>query len=623
MKKPNPIFVLSALLCIVTGIHAQPLKPALNSGLAAPSDFIKSREFSAEMGGVIIPQTADLLWTPILTTKCIKQYKHNDTLLEQIKNSKNLMKQRNAMPAATEEKVQRRVAPPVMGSNFEGNRNNGYTPMDNSIAISNSGYIVSVSNTLIQFYNTNGQLLYTRSIATFFNDANISSVCDPVVLYDAGENKFVFFAQECSGSSANSHLLICFSTTDNPNDAWYRYKITGNPLNNSTWFDYPKMAVSTNELYISGNAFTNNGTFDRALLYQINKKAGFSGQSLNYQYWQSLKNAPFTLLPVSGGQGNYGPGCYLVSTSPAGASTINLYDLTDDMSATDEAINHYSISTKAYSPAGDGIQKGSTRKIDNGDCRALSGFYLDGTIHFVFHSDYQDGYNGINYNRLIVKDLTNTSSTFGLIEYEYGYPAAASSGTTSTDKSVLIGFLRTGASIYPEIRAVNCDHNMQWSPSIVIKSGEDFSDYSAPASKPERWGDYTGIARRYNSTGPTLWMNGMYGSDMNVWETWIASIGQNPASIHQSNSNINKPATTPNPIIREFLVSFHNPITTDIDINIYDSKGSLVANLFNGICHAGDNAFSFNKTPLKPGVYQLIIASNVNVLKNEKIIIAE
>jgi hypothetical protein len=614
---------LSALLCIVTGIHAQPLKPALNSGLAAPSDFIKSREFSAEMGGVIIPQTADLLWTPILTTKCIKQYKHNDSLLEQIKNSKNLMKQLNVMPTASEEKVQRRVAAPVMGSNFEGNRNNGYSPMDNSIATSNSGYIVSVSNTLIQFYNTNGQLLYTRSIATFFNDANISSVCDPVVLYDAGENKFVFFAQECSGSSANSHLLICFSTSDNPNDAWYRYKITGNPLNNNTWFDYPKMAVSTNELYISGNAFTNNGTFDRALLYQINKKAGFSGQSLNYQYWQSLKNAPFTLLPVSGGQGNYGPGCYLVSTSPSGGSSINLYDLTDDMSASDETINHYSISTKAYSPSGDGSQKGSTRKIDNGDCRSLSGFYLNGIIHFVFHSDYQDGYSGINYNRLDVVNKTNISSPFGLTGYEYAYPAVASSGNSSTDKSVLIGFLRTGANIYPEIRAVNCDNNIQWSSSILIKSGEGFSSYISPTSKPERWGDYTGIARRYNSTGPTLWMNGMYGSDMNVWETWIASIGQNPASIHQSNSNVNKPATSPNPIIREFVVSFQNPITTDINISIYDSKGSLVANLFNGICHAGDNAFSFNKTPLKPGTYQLIIASNDNVLKNEKIIIAE
>jgi hypothetical protein len=118
-------------------------------------------------------------------------------------------------------------------------------------------------------------------------------------------------------------------------------------------------------------------------------------------------------------------------------------------------------------------------------------------------------------------------------------------------------------------------------------------------------------------------MNGMYGSDMNVWETWIASIGQNPASTQRSHSSINKPATSPNPIIREFVVSFQNPITADINISIYDSKGSLVANLYNGICHSGDNAFSFNKSPLKPGVYQLIIASDINILKNEKIVIAE
>lgn len=622
MKFKNiTLFILIAANGIFSA-KAQSVKPKI-SGNPNSTDFVKSEEISVNLSGIIIPKSDDLQWRPTLTKTCIKQYKQNDSLLEQIKQQKTLAKLGGAKLGMTGENVQRRIAAPVLGASFAGNQNTGNSPMDNSIAISNSGYIVSVSNVLIQFYNSNGQILFSRNIATFFNDPSIVNVCDPVVLFDPGENKFVFFAQECSGSSANSHLLICFSTTDNPNDAWYRYKISGNPLNNNTWFDYPKMAVSTNELYITGNAFTNNSVFDRALLYQINKRAGFAGQSLNYQYWHSLQNAPSTLLPVSGGQGNYGPGCYLVSTTSTGGSTIKLYDLTDDMTATNEVINHYSINTTPYSPSGDGIQKGTTRQVDNGDCRALSGFYLDGIIHFVFHSDYVDGYNGLNYNRLTVSNNTNVSTPFGLSGYEYSYPSVASSGTTATDRSVMIGFLRTGANIYPEIRVVNCDHSMTWSPSTLVKSGEGYSDYTSQGTKPERWGDYTGMTRKYNSTGPTLWMNGMYGTVDNLWETWIAEVGQNPASIKNKQGNISGPVTLPNPVVSEFIIAFNNPVSGNLKINIYDSKGALVANLFDGICHAGENKFSFNKAPLKPGIYSLSIENSTNVLKNEKIIIAQ
>ena len=364
--------------------------------------------------------------------------------------------------------------------------------------------------------------------------------------------------------------------------------------------------------------------FQEALLYQIEKNNGFIGGNLNWQYWHNITSSPFTLLPVSyGQQGNYGPGCYLVATSSSGASSIDLYDLTDNMSASNEQLNHYSISTTSYSPAADGNQLGTTRQLDNGDCRALSGFYLNGLIHFVFHSDYSIGYNGINYNRLNVSTQTNTSSKFGLTNYEYSYPSVASFATTTSDKSVMIGFGRTSSTLYPQVRVVNCDNSMTWGSSTLVKSGTGYCDYTAIGSGAERWGDYTGISRKHNNSAATVWMNGMFGTTSNNWNTWIAEItgtfGTTGIDNIYKSDNFK---LYPNPIYQEFKTEFELEASSIISIAIYDLQGKLVKTLYSGFANTGNNQFTFNKSNLEIGTYFMTIISNNKTLKNEKIIIA-
>ena len=104
---------------------------------------------------------------------------------------------------------------PAVGTNFLGNINNGSSPLDNNIAISDGGIIVSVANTTVEIDDDNGTNLYYQPIVDFYNDPLITNVCDPVVLYDRPADRFIFFAQECSGVSANSKLLICFSKSNN------------------------------------------------------------------------------------------------------------------------------------------------------------------------------------------------------------------------------------------------------------------------------------------------------------------------------------------------------------------------------------------------------------------------
>lgn len=237
MKKKLLLTGLMLTSCFLA--NAQFNKVAIPPTAKVVSQGTKSPQYTAQLLGEINPVSVDLKWKPILVNKCVKHHTENDELLEQIKIQKLLTKNSVAFKTnETESSDAGATLTPVVGSNFRGNTNTGSSPLDNSIAISNGGKIVSVANNSIEFYNTNGTMTFTNSIDGFFNDPTITNVCDPVVIYDSGSDKFIFFAQECSGASSNSNLLVCFSQTNDPNGSWWNYKLTGNPAGNNTWFDY-------------------------------------------------------------------------------------------------------------------------------------------------------------------------------------------------------------------------------------------------------------------------------------------------------------------------------------------------------------------------------------------------
>lgn len=619
----NRLLTQTILICAVSfnafsqNIRKPTIDPSNKLGSA-----IKSQEFTLVCSGEVNTPSADLKWLPTLSNKYISHEPESPDaeLIEKIKAEKLTLKRQQILNKNSGSESSVLSVTPVIGTNYFGNPNTGSSPMDNSIAISDGGWIVSVANNSIEYDDMSGNTIYYNGLLSFINDGSITGVCDPVVIYDNQADRFIFFCQT-SPITVNSKLLVFFSKTNNPNNGWWYYKLNGNPLNNGEGFDYPKLAVSNNELYITGNLFFQpSGTFDQAILYQIQKGTGYSGGSINWQYWTSISGSPFTLLPVSYGQsGGYGPGCYLVATSAGGASTIKFYDLTDDMTATNEQLNYYSVSTTAYAPAGDSPQLGTFCLLDNGDCRSLSGFYLNGLVHFVFHADIGSGWNGIIYNRLNVSSKTNQRSTFGSVgNFDYSYPSVVSYATSSTDASVMIGFGRCSSNSLPEVRVVNCDNGFNWSSSASVKSSVNYVSYTSTSK--ERWGDYTGTTRKHNSTNPSIWMNGMYGNSSNKWETWVAEVHDNQVGIKEV-TKTNNVKIYPNPVSETFNIEFKLDSPLNIEIQITDINGKLIKNLYNGRGLQGDNIFSFNKSNLSSGTYFLIIKNNSTQIKNEKIII--
>jgi hypothetical protein len=515
---------------------------------------------------------------------------------------------------------------PTLGTNFSGNVFAGLTPPDNSMAISNSGYIVTVVNTNIEYYDMSGSNLYSSSFTNFFNDPGLTGMLyDPTVLYDSGSDRF-FMAILSTTTSATSQVVCCFSKSGNPNDGWVYYKLTGNPLNNGCWFDYPKIGVSNNEVYVTGNLFFDNDTYNQSVIYQLNKMQGYAGVAMTWRNWNNITNSPFTLVPASYGQlGNYGPGIYLVSSYDNGTSDkLYLFDLTNDMGSTPPpTINAYSVDA-SFSLAGNALQSGTTVTLNTDDTRVFSAFYLDGIVHFTFHSERTTDYNGVNYNRLTVSPLSDWNINFGLDGYDYCYPSVASFGSTSSDKSVLINFSRSASTIFPESRVVYIDDVGNNSSSTLVKAGETFVDVYQSGGVT-RWGDYTGISRKQNSSPPEVWLSGSYGAfqaSQNALNTWIGQITWETTGIPVANTKPTELARVfPNPASDVFKLEFSMEKSAVVEVALFDGMGRMVKLLMKDKASEGKNLFSFNKGVLANGVYFLQVRSENKMVANEKIVI--
>lgn len=635
MKNFTLILVSLGICFSATAQHS---KAELSPALAAEKkvNTNKSEVLTAHFFGLKKPEMSEKNWNRVMVNKTTpKEIKHktpNHELLLQIKDQKQLERQQqNEKLIDGTEPPSSAAINPVVGVDFLGNEMYDGTPPDNTIAISNGGKIVSSDNTTIEYYDNNGNYISTYvTHFDFFNEPSLSgNIYDPKVLYDSQADRFIFVILHGTDNT-NSQVLIAFSKTNNPTDGWWTYGIQGNISNANDWLDYPNIGVSNNELYITGNMFTNAGQSDGNVLLQIEKQAGYNGQQLNFQYWSNVVdgdgNTAFTMIPVSfGQQGNYGPGIYLVSNTSSGNNKVFLHDLTNDMSAGNETINSYSVNTTTYSPGANGNMQGSSDLLNTGDNRVQNGFYLNGFIHFVFNSDIGGTWNGINYNRMDLNNGTNTSSMFGLQgSQDYCYPSVASFATSASDKSVMIGYLSSGSTVYPSVRVVNCDNTMNWSNSVSVKAGEGAVDLQG---NEERWGDYSAMGRKHNASTAEVWMVGCYGvpsnpSATNSFNAWVAQIKGTGGSSGVAETSEKRFNVYPNPVVDLFSIEFELDNAEMIDISIYNISGELVKNLYKDRTKSGLNKLYFNKNALSTGVYNLIIKNENTLLKNEKIIIA-
>ena len=167
----------------------------------------------------------------------------------------------------------------------------------------------------------------------------------------------------------------------------------------------------------------------------------------------------------------------------------------------------------------------------------------------------------------------------------------ASYASTTTDPSVMITYLRSSSSVFPEVRVANCDATMQWSSGVQVKNGETFVDI---ISGDERWGDYSEMARRHNAPTPTVWLAGCYGANIsgvmnNTWKTWVAEVGGLSVSVNDPVASETDAMIYPVPVLDMFHLVFTVTRPEVHRIELFDARQLLVKLLYADQPRMGEN----------------------------------
>lgn len=194
---------------------------------------------------------------------------------------------------------------------------------------------------------------------------------------------------------------------------------------------------------------------------------------------------------------------YFVSTNPGGGDTFQMYTV-DGALESNQSLSIMQLETLPYSNPLVAFQKDSEKQLKSGDVRVRDGLIFDGQLFFVHNTNINTGFSGIRVTQVDINSLEVDYTTYGLTGFDYAYPSIAPFDYSIDEPSFIITALRSGVSVYPEIRAFEIQSNLECSSSILVKNGE--SPIAISSNTNQRWGDYTSTVLQYGTEQPTVWL---------------------------------------------------------------------------------------------------------------------
>lgn len=175
-----------------------------------------------------------------------------------------------------------RGAPGAGGIGFKSYPNVATTggPPDVDLNVGNS-YVVGAYNSYIHVYNKAGSSQGTLSLQALFTgltNCSNGSACDPQIIYDDENDRYVVTALTIVGTS-DSRLCVAVSKAESPITAasnWWTYEI--DPAGTGI-ADYPHTAVGQDAIFIGAVWFPSGGG-NQAVGWVVNKTKTYSGTAL-------------------------------------------------------------------------------------------------------------------------------------------------------------------------------------------------------------------------------------------------------------------------------------------------------------------------------------------------------
>jgi len=511
---------------------------------------------------------------------------------------------------------------PILYYNYEGNRHQGHVPNDNHLAVSNEGKIISVTNSIIYFYQNDSQIHAPITLDTFGAGIYLPhGKYDPRVIYDLNKDRFIIVFLN-GFTDITSNVYIAFSKSNDPLGDWNLYTIPGNPLNDSSWTDFPMIALSSEELFLTVNLLKNMGpgdtwktTFKQTIIWQIKLKDGYDGNNLSTKMYDNIEYQGKRLrniCPVPQALENPDDKMYFLSNNNFSIQTDSFYLLEVNGKADNPNTKlslkflksniKYGVAPSADMPF--------NRLLETNDARILDAYLLNNNIHFVGNSINSNSNKASFYHGMVNKLSSNPEITLKIIDHaylEFGFPNIEYTGNGTTDEAMIL-VNHSSDTVNPGVSAFFYKNN-EWSEPKTIKKGE--TTVTVQTGKTQRWGDYTGFQRKYNENG-IVWGSGYYGRYVSPTQrfngTWICQLksptysGNNDYFTKQSNTNI-----FPNPATENVTTEFYNHSLQDLKISLKAVDGKILKVFRNGPVKPGLNRVTFSIAELKPGIYYLTI----------------
>jgi hypothetical protein len=125
--------------------------------------------------------------------------------------------------------------------------------------------------------------------------------CDQIVLYNAAHHIWIWLLQYVSTANGDNifRLAVC---RDTQFGSWYYWNFAPKNLNaawNKQMFDYPDMACTDANLFVTFNMFLGN-PWQRAVVFRFPLATLASGASLGYRWWATTNNGSIRLSRGAG-----------------------------------------------------------------------------------------------------------------------------------------------------------------------------------------------------------------------------------------------------------------------------------------------------------------------------------
>lgn len=525
------------------------------------------------------------------------------------------------------------VNPIYKNRNFAGSNDINSFPNDNSIAISNSGYIVSVSNSLIDIFTESGNKIHSNTLNNFLNIPTSSgSLYDPKVIYDNVANEFFIVCLQ-GNKSNTSRFIVGHLNGSNPTQG-YSYIFSTNSIINNQWFDFPNIGINADYVFIGLNGFDDNNQFTGSYIIRFAKSAILSNMlNLNYTYWNTIKDIDgdpgFSPFPISYGlAGTYGPGMNFISSIPSQGNYYQFWDLDNN----NNKLTGYKVAANSYMIGGKVDQFLAPNKLDAGDCRISGAFAIYDasqqiwTYYFTHTSTYNGSgtRNGMIKGKIVWKgsNLTYSGIAYGGTNVDITHSNISLLSNNPLDENVLLSGNVSSSQFYPRYTSVASDINNSFSNPIDITIGAGSINDFDSHKQISRYGDYSGNCKKFNAQNPTIWLAGSYGDiGNNSPGTWLAEISTNKSNVSVEVLPTVAGNIYPNPTNNKFYYDFSVKESREYSITLLTVDGRYSKKLFDNYLPTGKVSLGFETTNLPDGTYMIVVSDNNTTIATTKLTI--